>query len=164
MSAAHILVVDDEADIRGLLKEILSEEGYDVDVAGDAGQGHDDPAGIAHGHLVGAIPTVAAIGICHQFEPVTNRMARSHDMGILLLVAEGECTGKEIACGAPVEVIEAPETRAAKKGGIGGKILAVAVLDAKDEIVGGLHERLHGGQAGHVLKKLPPERGSACFV
>jgi two-component system nitrogen regulation response regulator NtrX len=39
MSAAHILVVDDEADIRGLLKEILSEEGYDVDVAGDAGQG-----------------------------------------------------------------------------------------------------------------------------
>ncbi len=38
MSAARILVVDDEADIRGLLKEILSEEGYDVDVAGDAGQ------------------------------------------------------------------------------------------------------------------------------
>src|SRR4051812_23395193 len=38
MSAAHILVVDDEADIRGLLKGILSEEGYDVDVAGDAGQ------------------------------------------------------------------------------------------------------------------------------
>src|SRR3982750_2266207 len=38
MSAAHILVVDDEADIRGLLKEILSEEGYDVDGAGDAGQ------------------------------------------------------------------------------------------------------------------------------
>jgi CheY-like chemotaxis protein len=38
MSAAHILVVDDEADIRGLLKEILSEEGYNVDVAGDAGQ------------------------------------------------------------------------------------------------------------------------------
>ena len=38
MSAAHILVVDDEADIRSLLKEILSEEGYEVDVAGDAGQ------------------------------------------------------------------------------------------------------------------------------
>ena len=31
MSTARILVVDDEADIRGLLKEILSEEGYDVD-------------------------------------------------------------------------------------------------------------------------------------
>jgi two-component system nitrogen regulation response regulator NtrX len=38
MSAGKILVVDDEADIRSLLKEILSEEGYDVDVAADAGQ------------------------------------------------------------------------------------------------------------------------------
>jgi len=38
MSAGKILVVDDEADIRTLLKEILSEEGYDVDVAADAGQ------------------------------------------------------------------------------------------------------------------------------
>ena len=34
----HILVVDDEADIRGLLKEILSEEGYEVDVAANAAQ------------------------------------------------------------------------------------------------------------------------------
>src|SRR6202521_5559036 len=38
MSAAHILVVDDEADIRSLLKEILSEEGYEVDVAANAVQ------------------------------------------------------------------------------------------------------------------------------
>jgi DNA-binding NtrC family response regulator len=38
MSTAHILVVDDEADIRGLLKEILSEEGYEVDVAANAAQ------------------------------------------------------------------------------------------------------------------------------
>jgi DNA-binding NtrC family response regulator len=38
MTAARILVVDDEADIRGLLKEILSEEGYDVEVAADAAQ------------------------------------------------------------------------------------------------------------------------------
>ncbi|MGQ0836331.1 MAG: sigma-54-dependent transcriptional regulator [Gammaproteobacteria bacterium] len=38
MSAARILVVDDEADIRSLLKEILSEEGYEVDVAANAGQ------------------------------------------------------------------------------------------------------------------------------
>jgi len=38
MSGAHILVVDDEADIRGLLKEILSEEGYEVDVAANAAQ------------------------------------------------------------------------------------------------------------------------------
>jgi len=32
------LVVDDEADIRGLLREILSEEGYEVDVAANAAQ------------------------------------------------------------------------------------------------------------------------------
>jgi two-component system nitrogen regulation response regulator NtrX len=38
MSTSHILVVDDEADIRGLLKEILSEEGYEVDVAANAVQ------------------------------------------------------------------------------------------------------------------------------
>jgi DNA-binding NtrC family response regulator len=38
MSAAHILVVDDESDIRSLLKEILSEEGYEVDVAANAVQ------------------------------------------------------------------------------------------------------------------------------
>ena len=36
MTAARILVVDDEADIRGLLKEILAEEGYEVEVAADA--------------------------------------------------------------------------------------------------------------------------------
>jgi DNA-binding NtrC family response regulator len=30
------VVVDDEADIRGLLSEILAEEGYDIEVAADA--------------------------------------------------------------------------------------------------------------------------------
>ncbi|MGH8228051.1 MAG: sigma-54-dependent transcriptional regulator [Steroidobacteraceae bacterium] len=38
MSASRILVVDDEADIRGLLKEILSEEGYEVEVAANAAE------------------------------------------------------------------------------------------------------------------------------
>ncbi|HVO45166.1 MAG TPA: sigma-54 dependent transcriptional regulator [Steroidobacteraceae bacterium] len=38
MTVPHILVVDDEADIRSLLKEILSEEGYEVDVAANAVQ------------------------------------------------------------------------------------------------------------------------------
>ncbi len=36
MSAPNILVVDDEADIRSLLQEILSDEGYEVQVAEDA--------------------------------------------------------------------------------------------------------------------------------
>ncbi len=38
MSAARILVVDDEADIRSLVKEILSEEGYDVEVAANGAE------------------------------------------------------------------------------------------------------------------------------
>jgi len=38
MSASHVLVVDDEADIRALIDEILSEEGYEVTVAADAAE------------------------------------------------------------------------------------------------------------------------------
>lgn len=38
MSTAHVLVVDDEADIRELIDEILSDEGYQVTVAGDASE------------------------------------------------------------------------------------------------------------------------------
>ena len=36
MSQDHILVVDDEPDIRGLVKEILEDEGYDVAIAENA--------------------------------------------------------------------------------------------------------------------------------
>jgi len=36
MSQAHVLVVDDESDIRALIDEILSDEGYEVTVAADA--------------------------------------------------------------------------------------------------------------------------------
>jgi DNA-binding NtrC family response regulator len=38
MTNARILVVDDEADIRDLVQEILSEEGYAVDVAANAAE------------------------------------------------------------------------------------------------------------------------------
>jgi two-component system nitrogen regulation response regulator NtrX len=38
MSAPRILVVDDEADIRNLVQEILADEGYVVDIAADAVQ------------------------------------------------------------------------------------------------------------------------------
>lgn len=41
MSVANILVVDDEADIRTLIKEILSEEGYRVETAGDAAEARE---------------------------------------------------------------------------------------------------------------------------
>jgi DNA-binding NtrC family response regulator len=38
MSAPRILVVDDEADIRTTLKEVLTDEGHEVDLAADAAQ------------------------------------------------------------------------------------------------------------------------------
>ena len=41
MSNSHVLVVDDEADIRALIQEILSDEGYGVTVAGDATEARD---------------------------------------------------------------------------------------------------------------------------
>src|SRR5215510_2511529 len=44
MSAARILVVDDESEIRGLLKEILADEGYEVDVAADADEARSSRA------------------------------------------------------------------------------------------------------------------------
>jgi DNA-binding NtrC family response regulator len=47
MTASRILVVDDEADIRELLQEILSEEGYDVEVAANAAEARTARA--AHG-------------------------------------------------------------------------------------------------------------------
>ena len=44
MSTAHILVVDDEIDIRELLQEILSEEGYSVSTAADAAAAREQRA------------------------------------------------------------------------------------------------------------------------
>ena len=38
MKAARVLIIDDEANILGLLDEILSEEGYQVTTAADAGE------------------------------------------------------------------------------------------------------------------------------
>ena len=41
MSSPHILVVDDEPDIRSLLKEILEDEGFDISVAENASDARD---------------------------------------------------------------------------------------------------------------------------
>jgi len=36
VTSSHVLVVDDEVDIRALIKDILTDEGYGVTVAADA--------------------------------------------------------------------------------------------------------------------------------
>jgi DNA-binding NtrC family response regulator len=41
VSISHLLVVDDEADIRALIQDILSDEGYGVTVAADAGEARE---------------------------------------------------------------------------------------------------------------------------
>ena len=43
MTTAHILVVDDEPDIRGLLKEILEDEGFEVTIAENAERAREAP-------------------------------------------------------------------------------------------------------------------------
>lgn len=48
MTASRILVVDDEEDIRELLQEILTEEGYEVDVAANAAEARAARAAHAH--------------------------------------------------------------------------------------------------------------------
>jgi DNA-binding NtrC family response regulator len=45
MSTSNVLVVDDEADIRALIDEILSDEGYKVTVAGDANEARSARSG-----------------------------------------------------------------------------------------------------------------------
>ena len=44
MSAARVLVVDDEADIRNLVQDILADEGYEVAVAANAAQARRERA------------------------------------------------------------------------------------------------------------------------
>jgi two-component system nitrogen regulation response regulator NtrX len=41
MSSPHVLVVDDEADIRALIQDILNDEGYGVEVAANAQEARD---------------------------------------------------------------------------------------------------------------------------
>jgi len=80
MSAAYILVVDDEADIRSLLKEILSEEGYEVDVAANAVQARASRARQTPGsrparHL--DAKTLTALLCCASGQPRTPTAVRS---------------------------------------------------------------------------------------
>ena len=59
MTNARILVVDDENDIRELVREILSEEGYIVETAGNAAEARAACAQQARGFTQGGKITYA---------------------------------------------------------------------------------------------------------
>ncbi|MGD9843453.1 MAG: sigma-54-dependent transcriptional regulator [Steroidobacteraceae bacterium] len=48
MSSAHILIVDDEIEIRNLIRDILVDEGYHVELAGNGQQARSAYAATAH--------------------------------------------------------------------------------------------------------------------
>ena len=68
MSNPHVLVVDDEADIRASIQDILTDEGYGVTVAANAEEartalaeillGHGDRSETREPDLVGAVHDV----------------------------------------------------------------------------------------------------------
>ena len=84
MSAGKILVVDDELDIRRLLQEILTEEGYEVEVAADADQAR--AARAAPGARSGAARYLDARHRWHHaaarmVERALGRLPGRHDVG-----------------------------------------------------------------------------------
>jgi two-component system phosphate regulon response regulator OmpR len=87
---AHILVVDDDARIRDLLKRFLSRNGYLVTVARDAGHASRLLESLAFDMLVIDVMMPGEDGFS-----LTRRIRRELDTPILLLTARGE-TGDRI--------------------------------------------------------------------
>ena len=62
MTDSQVLVVDDEADIRALISDILSDEGYGVTVAADAAEARtakNEPSIRMASHYCGNGPMLA---------------------------------------------------------------------------------------------------------
>ena len=84
MTASRILVVDDEADIRELLQEILSEEGYDVEVAANAAEAKGCIKGAVvggvAGHMAGhgAMGAAAGCAVGHHMAHKSAQTAANH--------------------------------------------------------------------------------------
>jgi DNA-binding response OmpR family regulator len=60
MSVAHVLVVDDEKDIRTLIEEILADEGYRVSSAADAEE--------ARQQVANKMPDLVCLGSFYDFQ------------------------------------------------------------------------------------------------
>ena len=83
--AAHLLVVDDDPRLRGLLQRFLAEQGFRVSVAGDAAAARQALAGMAYDLLVLDVMMPGETGL----ELVESLRRESQDVPVLMLTAAG---------------------------------------------------------------------------
>ena len=86
MSNSQVLVVDDEADIRALIQEILSDEGYGVTVAANAEEARSargaDNFDLILLDLVLMHPFLRLRIQCAPYSPQTHLRQPPHNWGI----------------------------------------------------------------------------------
>ena len=82
--APHILVVDDDARLRELLRRYLASEGFRVTIAADAAEARDRLAGIAFDLMVLDVMMPGENGLA-----LTESLRRTHAIPIVLLTARG---------------------------------------------------------------------------
>jgi two-component system phosphate regulon response regulator OmpR len=82
--APHILVVDDDARLRELLRRYLAGEGFRVTIAADAAEARERLAGIAFDLIVLDVMMPGENGLA-----LTEALRRTHDIPIVLLTARG---------------------------------------------------------------------------
>ncbi|MHA1568021.1 MAG: response regulator [Alphaproteobacteria bacterium] len=83
--AAHLLIVDDDARLRDLLRKFLSENGYRVTMAADAADARTRLAGIAFDLIVLDVMMPGESGL-----ELTASLRTRSDVPVLLLTARGE--------------------------------------------------------------------------
>ncbi|UFN50858.1 response regulator transcription factor [Roseomonas sp. OT10] len=82
---AHLLVVDDDPRLRGLLQRFLAEQGFRVSVAGDAAAARQALAGMAYDLLVLDVMMPGETGL----QLVESLRRESQDVPVLMLTAAG---------------------------------------------------------------------------
>lgn len=82
--APHLLVVDDDARLRGLLCRYLASEGFRVSAAADAAEARQLLAAIAFDLIVLDVMLPGESGLA-----LTESLRRTHDVPIVLLTARG---------------------------------------------------------------------------
>lgn len=85
LSEAHILVVDDDERLRSLLQRYLSEAGFRVTTAANAGDAREKMAGLQFDLLVLDLMMPGESGL-----ELTRDLRRSNNVPILLLTAMGD--------------------------------------------------------------------------